>query len=283
MRTWPRLFVFLFVSVCNASPPTYDEAVKLSENIARSESAKEWAEGVFAPFSNQHMRASLQACVETLNEGETAARFVVDVREAPKSVVVHDDTPTPFSSCLKGKLQALEWPKAPEEIQYLPVHINAHRPKDGPQNADDLIKSITPSNSSPPPDPRVELLALHEEVMRAHRESNADLLLRSDAAEYVSANRGQITQPTIEERRERLRQYLGKTRFTEYIDLVAPVVRVSNDGSLGWVIVQVRGAGAQTTQDGDSQPLAFESAWIELYERRGGRWYRVGNASNFKP
>jgi hypothetical protein len=137
-------------------------------------------------------------------------------------------------------------------------------------------------NVAPPIDNRAELLALHEEVMRAHRESNPDLLLRAEAPEHVSANRGQITQPTLDVRRTRFREYLATTHFTEYIDLVPPIVRVSNDGSLGWVIVQVRGAGVQTTQDGGSQPLAFESAWIELYERRGGSWYRVGNVSNFK-
>jgi hypothetical protein len=131
-------------------------------------------------------------------------------------------------------------------------------------------------------DPRAHLLALHEEVMLAHRESNADILMRSEAPDYVSASRGQITQPTLESRRARFQQYLGTTRFTEYIDLVPPVVRVSNDGSLGWVIVQVRAKGVQSASDGSSQTIAFESAWVELYERRGTIWYRVGNVSNFK-
>lgn len=146
-----------------------------------------------------------------------------------------------------------------------------------------LLASCASRGIAPPLDPRAELLALHEEVMRAHRESNADLLLRAEAPDSVSANRGQVTQPTLDARRARFQQYLGTTRFAEYIDLVPPIVRVSEDGSLGWVIVQVRAAGVQTTQDGASQPLAFESAWVELYERRGGRWYRVGNVSNFKP
>ena len=146
-----------------------------------------------------------------------------------------------------------------------------------------LLASCGSTNIAAPPEARAKLLALHEEVMRAHRESNADLLLRSEAPDSISANRGQITQPTLDARRARFQQYLGTTRFAEYIDLVPPVVRVSDDGSLGWVIVQVRAAGVQTTQDGGSQPLAFESAWIELYEHRGGSWYRVGNVSNFKP
>ncbi len=65
--------------------------------------------------------------------------------------------------------------------------------------------------------------------------------------------------------------------------MAAPQVKVSRDGTLGWVIVQVRAAGVQSTAGGGTQPLAFESAWIELYERRGAQWFRVGNVSNFKP
>lgn len=132
-------------------------------------------------------------------------------------------------------------------------------------------------------DPRAELLALHEDVMRAHRESDVDLLMRSESPDHVSANRGQITRSTLDERDSRFRAYLGSTRFTEYVDVIPPIVKVSEDGKLGWVIVQVRGTGAQTNQEGASRPLTFESAWIELYERRDGRWYRTGNVSNFRP
>jgi hypothetical protein len=146
-----------------------------------------------------------------------------------------------------------------------------------------FLVSCSTTNVALPLKARAELLALHEEAMQAHRESNVDLLLRSDGPDFVSANRGQITQPSLDERRARFQQYLGTTRFTEYIDLVPPVVRVSEDGSLGWVIVQVHAAGVQTTQNRGVQPLVFESAWIELYERHEGKWYRVGNVSNLKP
>ena len=145
-----------------------------------------------------------------------------------------------------------------------------------------LLASCALTNGDSLADTRAQLLALHEEAMRAHRESDVELLLRSEGAAFISVNRGQITEPTLEARRARFQRYLETTRFTEYVDLVPPIVRVSADGSLGWVIVQVRAVGVQTTQDGGSQPLAFESAWIELYERRGDSWYRVGNVSNFK-
>jgi hypothetical protein len=148
VRAWPTLAVMLLVVVCRASPPTYDEAVKLSENVAHNAKAKGWLDTVFAPFSKQHMEVALHTCVAMLGEGATQARFVIDLQPAPKGVVVHDDSPTLFSGCLKDKLQALKWPVAHEGMRYLPIVINAHRPKDGPQNADHVIISITPSNKS---------------------------------------------------------------------------------------------------------------------------------------
>lgn len=146
-----------------------------------------------------------------------------------------------------------------------------------------LFAGCTSSQLRPPPNAVAELLELHEDVMCAHREADPELLMRSEAPDHISVNRGEITRPTLEERQARFRSYLGSTRFLVYNDLVPPVVRVSDDGKLGWVIAQVRGAGVQKDKDGTSKPLEFESAWIELYERRGGHWYRVGNVSNFKP
>jgi len=126
------------------------------------------------------------------------------------------------------------------------------------------------------------LRALHEKVIRAHRQNDVELLLEDEAADYVVANRGEVTRPSLDERRQRLGSYLRKTTFQEYRDLTAPLIRVSGDGTLGWVMVQVQARGLQTTQGGQKEPLEFVSAWIELYEKRGGRWFRVGNVSNFK-
>lgn len=133
--------------------------------------------------------------------------------------------------------------------------------------------------SAPPAE--AELLALHAAVIRAHLESDVDLLPPS-ADGFVQANRGEVTRPDPRKSRERFADYLGRTRFSVYRDQVPPAVRVSGDGTLGWVIVQVEARGVQRTPEGASEPLAFVSAWIELYERREGRWHMVGNVSNFK-
>jgi len=76
------------------------------------------------------------------------------------------------------------------------------------------------------------LRALHEKVIRAHRQSDVELLLEDEAVDYVVANRGQVTHPTVDERRQRLRAYLNRTSFHEYRDVIDPVVTVSKDGTL---------------------------------------------------
>ncbi len=143
------------------------------------------------------------------------------------------------------------------------------------------VLALTILAAAPPTDTDL-LKALHAKVMRAHLQGKIDILMEDEAPEYVVANRGSISRPTLDERKVRLGSYLRRTIFEEYRDAVEPIVTVSADGTLGWVIVQVQARGVQTTADAKSEPLDFQSAWIELYEKRKGRWLRVGNVSNFK-
>ena len=128
-----------------------------------------------------------------------------------------------------------------------------------------------------------KLLQLHEQVMQAHRESDVALLFRAEGDTYTVANRGQVSMPESEARRARFELYFQATRFEEYTDMIPPIVQVSADGTLGWVIAQIYARGVQTVSGGTNETLEFESAWIELYEKRDGDWLRVGNVSNFKP
>ena len=133
------------------------------------------------------------------------------------------------------------------------------------------------------PDDAAVLLALHGDALQAHLESDVEWLLRDESEDYLLASRGEISRPTKEQRREQLGPYLEATRFELYEDDVEPVVRVSADGTLGWVMAQVHARGVQTTPSGEERTIEFTSAWIELYEKREGRWWRTGNVSNFKP
>jgi hypothetical protein len=130
------------------------------------------------------------------------------------------------------------------------------------------------------PDAEQRLLALHEAVLEAHRTGNVDLWMSVEGDEYVSANGGAITFPSAAERRAMRTPYLAATTFDSYRDTRDPVVRVSDDGTLGWVIAEVEVAGARLGGDSTLTPIHETWAWIELYRKVDGEWKLVGNVSN---
>lgn len=129
---------------------------------------------------------------------------------------------------------------------------------------------------------KAELLALHQAGIQAHLDKDVDFFLQDIASDYLSVGRGDIRRPTADAIRAQFSNYLGNTDFSEYADLSEPIVGISADGSLGWLIAQVKVSGQQQVGDGSVQPLDFVSAWLMLYERRDDRWVRLADVSTFR-
>ncbi|UCG52944.1 MAG: hypothetical protein JSW58_05140 [Candidatus Latescibacterota bacterium] len=127
------------------------------------------------------------------------------------------------------------------------------------------------------------ILRIHKELLDAHKNHDVDRLLAPESDQIIVVSRGEVTYQTKKERVPVFEQYLKSTEFEEYRDLIQPIVRVSKDGTLGWLIAQVEIAGSRTNSDDESLRIDSVWAWIELYEKKDGRWYRVGEVSNAKP
>jgi hypothetical protein len=127
-----------------------------------------------------------------------------------------------------------------------------------------------------------ELRRLHEILLESHRTGDVDGWMAVEADDYVSANRGTITFPSLAERRAVREPYLRSTTFAVYRDLRPPIVRLSADATFGWVIAEVEVEGTQVS-DGVETSVEATWAWVELYERQSGKWRLVGNVSNRRP
>ena len=84
-----------------------------------------------------------------------------------------------------------------------------------------------------------ELLDLHKVNIAAHLEKDVDFFVKNISDDYFSVSWGDIRHPTKEEIITQFTNYLGSTEFEEYRDLIDPIIKVSDDGSLGWSIVKV--------------------------------------------
>ncbi|MEN8374803.1 MAG: hypothetical protein ABFS34_05085 [Gemmatimonadota bacterium] len=150
-----------------------------------------------------------------------------------------------------------------------------------------LGSGCAPSVDAPPAVDRAAdeatLLQMHQAVIQAHLDGSVDDWMALEEDPYVSANAGEVSFADAAERRARREPYLMSASFTQYEDLRPPVVRISDDGSLGWLIAEVQVRGVSTATDGAETPIEMIAAWIELYEKRAGEWKIVGNVSNRRP
>jgi hypothetical protein len=120
---------------------------------------------------------------------------------------------------------------------------------------------------------------MHEQVLEAHRQNNVEMWNSLEADTLTVASRGMLMQISLKDRLPNRRSYLQTTKFEKYEDLRPPIIKVSDDGSLAWLFAQVEVKGEREL-GGKTVPFHDVWAWVELYERRNGKWLGTGNASN---
>ncbi|HMV47224.1 MAG TPA: nuclear transport factor 2 family protein [Blastocatellia bacterium] len=124
-----------------------------------------------------------------------------------------------------------------------------------------------------------ELLHLHEQQRVAHVERNAELLVSMFAEDLLSLSDGKINQPSREQSLRRFQSYLGRSTFLEWDDISPPVIRVSEDAGMAYVIVHKRVRILAADESGKKQQETTVFAWMETYEKRNGQWKLTAIAS----
>ena len=128
-----------------------------------------------------------------------------------------------------------------------------------------------------------EIADYHRRSIEAHLSNRPEALIDDLHDDFVRVSWGEIQHPSRDELREMFTAYLGSTEFSHYELLSEPVIRISEDGSMAWSAAETRVAGRRTMPDGTEAGFDSIWAWINVYERRDGRWIRVGEASNSRP
>jgi len=128
-----------------------------------------------------------------------------------------------------------------------------------------------------------ELLHLHEQQRVAHVGKNAELLVSMFADDFVNVSDGKISRPSREESLRRFTSYLERSSFLEWDDISPPVIRVSEDASMAYVIVHKRVRLNAANEKGALQEESTVFAWMETYEKRDGKWGLSAIASTKAP
>jgi hypothetical protein len=130
---------------------------------------------------------------------------------------------------------------------------------------------------------RAELLRLHELARTAHLDKRPDLMVASFADTLLDISDGVVSPRTREQNRARFQRYFDRVSFQQWDDIAPPRIRISPDGRMAYVVVQK--SVRLTSQGGAGAPQTEHTvfAWVEIYEKRDGKWTLTAVASTDRP
>jgi hypothetical protein len=130
---------------------------------------------------------------------------------------------------------------------------------------------------------KAELLRIHKADREAHFKTDVDLLQQHSPDEFISVSQGKIYRSNKADERKQFTDYFQHAKYYEWDDMDEPIIRVSNDGSMAWMITRIRVRRTQKNAAGAEPETKFIYAGIMTYEKRDGKWIRVANVSTFEP
>jgi len=94
------------------------------------------------------------------------------------------------------------------------------------------------------------------------------------ADQVTDVEDGKVNVRSREEMRRRFTDYFSQVKYSFWDDVVAPRVRVSPDGQMAWVVIQVKAGLSDVAGPKAGQAREFQSSWISIYEKRerSGTW-----------
>lgn len=144
-----------------------------------------------------------------------------------------------------------------------------------------LTKVVSGANKEGPD--RIALLAHHRKDRQAHFERNPELMTHDQPAEgFISVRQGQILRVSKTDAVRSAQTSFAGASYEKWDDLEEPIISISHDGSMAWMIVRVLVERTITDPDGAKKAEHFVYAGITTYEKRNGQWLKVVNASTFE-
>jgi hypothetical protein len=130
---------------------------------------------------------------------------------------------------------------------------------------------------------KAELLAVHQAERSAHFAHYVNALIAAQAPDFTDVSDGKIQVMSREQVRQTFTEYFQGTHFSAWDDLGQPIIHVSPDRQMGWLIVRVRIAYSKTDSVGKKTSESAVLAWMSTYEKRNGNWLLAANATTVEP
>jgi len=122
-----------------------------------------------------------------------------------------------------------------------------------------------------------ELLVIHAQDREARFATDAQALAARYADSTIYVRDGTLSQITRADMQRGFEQDFQNVTYQEWDDMEPPIVQVSQDASLDWVITRMKVRRTQINGLGAAAEREFIHAGIWTYEKRQGRWFCTAN------
>lgn len=128
-----------------------------------------------------------------------------------------------------------------------------------------------------------ELLELHKQGRVAHFSRDAKMLVSGFADDFTEISNGKIRKPSREASLNRFQNYLNNSTFLEWDDITPPVIKVSDDASMAYVLVHKKVRLLTKNENGKEEEETEIFAWIAVYQKIKGEWKLTAVVSTNTP
>jgi len=119
---------------------------------------------------------------------------------------------------------------------------------------------------------RKAILELHEKQREFHVNEQAEDFVDLMTDEFMSVNRGKIGKPTKEANLKRFEGYFGNVEFEKWDDIQPPVIRISEDGTMAYSIVNKEVIVKYQNDSSLWVRGRTEFSWLAVYKKTKSGW-----------
>jgi hypothetical protein len=129
---------------------------------------------------------------------------------------------------------------------------------------------------------RQTLLEMHQSDRQAHFERDPYALLEVSLDTFISVSNAKITRGLKKDRITFFKNNFEGATYSKWDNLEEPIVRISSDGTLAWMIIRIEVSRTKKNENGDEVPEGFTYAGIMTYKKVNGKWMKEANVSTFE-
>ena len=128
-----------------------------------------------------------------------------------------------------------------------------------------------------------ELLRIHYDARAAHFGHDAKKIYADFSDDFVSVDAGQVKMPDRDAGMKRMQAYFDASTFIEWDDITPPIIRISDDASMAYVVNHKKVRLLAKDTSGKMQEEVEVFAWVSSFRKVDGRWKLTMVASTRTP